>query len=120
VAGLVRGKALAALDAAPLEPVEDAAKQARRNGYWYRVLRKDNSTAPPEEYQLDTGGQGGPKTFNRNRFGYVSYPMEYPVTGVRTFIINEGRMVFWKDNQGEPVEAWPDEATLKREWIPVN
>jgi general secretion pathway protein G len=119
VAGLVKG--LAAVDAAPLRPLpEEASKQAQRNGYWFRALRKDGSVAPPEAYQLDTTGSGGPKSFNRNRFGAVCYPMEYAVTGVRTFIVNEARTVFWKDNQGDPVEEWPDAATLKREWTPIN
>jgi general secretion pathway protein G len=112
------GITLASADAAPL-PRESGATPAPplpRHGYWYRVLRKDRSTQPPEDYATDTTGRGGPRTYNRNRFGFVAYPAEYGVSGLRTLIINEATSVYGRDTQGEPVEDWPDDATRKREW----
>jgi len=112
------GVTLATADARPL-PRESGATPAPplpRHGYWYRALRKDRSAPAPQEYALDTTGAGGPKTFNRNRFGFVAYPAEYGVTGARTLIINESTSILWKDTRGEPVEDWPDDVALKREW----
>jgi len=112
------GITLASADAAPL-PRDAGATPAPplpRHGYWYRVLRKDRSAPPPQDYAVDTSGAGGPKTYNKNRFGFVAYPAEYGVSGLRTLIINEATSVFWKDTQGEPVADWPDEVALKREW----
>ncbi len=112
------GITLASADAAPL-PRDAGATPAPplpRHGYWYRALRKDRSAPAPQEYAVDTSGAGGPKTFNRNRFGFVAYPAEYGVSGLRTLIINESTSVFWKDTQGEPVQDWPDAVALKREW----
>lgn len=113
---------LAAADASPLPGRElpKAAPKAPWRGYWYRALRKDNSANPPEEYQLEPVRKGGPRALNRNRFGFVGYPAEYAVTGTRTFIINESMSVFWKDTQGEPVDEWPDDAALQREWALVK
>jgi hypothetical protein len=110
--------ALAAADAAPLPEFASAkaASPLPKGGYWYRVLTRDNSTKPPEDYQQDTLNAGGPKTHHTSRFGAVSYPAEYGVTGSRTFIVNESGSIFWKDTQGDPVDDWPDAETLKREW----
>ena len=109
---------LASADAAPL-PRENGATPAPplpERGYWFRALKKDRSVRPPEDYAADTSDTGGPKTYNRNRFGFVAYPAEYGVSGMRTLIINEAMSVLGKDVQGEPVDDWPDDVTLKREW----
>ena len=107
------GRSIETADAAPLE---EPAERTPHKGYWFRALRRDKGVAPPEAYAQDTVGKGGPRTGNRNRFGFVCYPADYGVSGVRTFIVNESTSVFWKDTQGEPVEDWPDAAVLKREW----
>jgi general secretion pathway protein G len=108
---------LAAADGAPLDE-EALAKLAERQpkaGYWFRAMQKDNSQNPPAEY-LQATTPGGAKTYNTSMFGFVAYPAEYGVTGVRTYIVNENNTLFWKDTQGEAVLEWPDDITLRQEW----
>lgn len=107
---------LAAADGAPLdeEALGKLAERQPKAGYWFRAMQKDNAQNPPAEYQQATIA-GGAKTHNTSQFGFVCYPAEYGVTGVRTYIVNENNTLFWKDTQGEAVLEWPDDATL-REW----
>jgi hypothetical protein len=110
---------VAAADAAPLgdgEELSQVVEREAKGGYYFRVMTQDNSGSNPEPYQKDTGGrQSRGKVYHPSQFGFCAYPAEYGVTGTRTYIINEGNTVFWKDTQGEPILEWPSDDVLK-EW----
>jgi hypothetical protein len=56
-------------------------------GYQFRLLARQGKAAP-----------GGARTFNMtNGFGFVAYPARYRSSGVMTFIINQGGVVYQKD-----------------------
>lgn len=44
---------------------------------------------------------------NKDRFAFCGYPATYGKTGRRTFIIGQENVLFQKDTEGKPVQAWP-------------
>jgi outer membrane lipoprotein-sorting protein len=111
---------VAAADGAPLEDGAAITKLAPRSpkaGYYFRVMTSDKSSGTSEPYQTDTGGTPNRgKLFHTSAFGFCAYPAEYSEGGLRTFIINEGNTVFWKDTEGEPVLEWPSDKELADDW----
>lgn len=116
-------------DPAPLEggklacypdPITKHGEAGPKSGYHFRALREDLSTQPASTvYAQDTDGSGE-KCRNSSRFGAVAYPAEYGVDGTKTFIINEGNTMFWKDTGGEPVLDWPTDAEVAESWHKVD
>jgi outer membrane lipoprotein-sorting protein len=111
---------VAAADGAPLEDgaaITKFAPRAPKAGYYFRVMTSDKSSGTSEPYQTDTGGTPNRgKLFHTSAFGFCAYPAEYSEGGLRTFIINEGNTVFWKDTEGEPLLEWPSDKELADEW----
>lgn len=117
---------MALADAAPLEAgaaggkipaLTDFGQPAPKAGYHYRVMTHDNSSGKSEPYAAETNPDDKMgKVHSNASFGFCAYPAEYGVTGTRTFIINEGNTIFWKDTAGEAVLEWPSDDELKAEW----
>jgi hypothetical protein len=107
---------VALADGAPLNDgaaLEKLGEREPKFGYWFRVMQKDASVTPIEEYQQETTGKAGAaKVHHTSRFGFCSYPAEYGVTGKRTYIISENNTIFSRDTGGEPVLEWPNDADL--------
>ena len=90
---------------------------APKAGYYFRVMTHDNSNGKSEPYATETSTDDKMgKVHNNSCFGVCAYPAEYGASGRRTFIINEGNTIFWKDTAGEPVLEWPSDDDLKAEW----
>jgi type II secretory pathway pseudopilin PulG len=93
VAGLYRWglieRGVAEADTRPLNPLVPNPIPFR--GYYYEVLRLDNSVTPPEAYGQDTDKKSG-KVHNVNRFGFVAYPAN--PAGTYFLMINENNSVF--------------------------
>jgi hypothetical protein len=115
---------IALADGAPLEKgaaggkipaLTDVGQPGPKAGYYFRVMTHDTSNGKSELYAQDTDAKMG-KVHNTSSFGFCAYPAEYGVTGTRTFIINEGNVLFSKDTAGEPVHEWPSNDELKSEW----
>ena len=115
---------VATADAAPLKAgaakgeyagMEKFASMQPRNGYLFRVLKRYLPADVP--YALDTGGSPAMgAVHNNSRFGVCAYPAEYGIGGLRTYIINEGNTIFWKDTGGRPATDWPRDGDLKAGW----
>ena len=72
----------------------------RRNpyhGYYYRILKAQGKNAPGGEYDYVVDGKmiGG--------FALVAYPAEYGSSGIMTFIVNQGGVVY-QSNLGKDTE----------------
>jgi len=82
--------------------------EAPFHGYYYRLLTRQGSTAAGGAKSYIVNGQltGG--------FAFVVYPAEYQSSGVMTFIINDGDLVYQKD-LGSSTAA---EATAMRAYDP--
>lgn len=121
---------IALADAAPLEagaaagkymPITKFGTRAHELGYHFRVLRIDNSGGAAEIYQQETEGQPKMgKVHNYSKFGVCAFPAEYGKAGRKTFIINEGNTMFWKDTRGQAVMEWPSDEELRKEWQKVD
>lgn len=111
---------VAAADAAPLEipgALAPLDNRGPRGGYLFQAMDRDASAEPPEDYRQDTQGvRKLGKVFHHAKFGACCFPAEYGTSGLRTFILNEGNTIFWKDTNGEPVLEWPSDAELRAEW----
>jgi len=61
------------------------------HGYYYKILKAQGRNAPGGEYEYVVNGRmiGG--------FALVTYPAEYGVSGVMTFIVNHDGVVWQKD-----------------------
>ena len=106
-----------AADAAPLYP--PASGPTPFHGYYYISMERDKSCKPPEEYHQDTADSGR-NTHNRSRFGFCAYPVTYNWRHRRTFIVNEGGVVFSVDSGGKPVTAWPTDSELNERFRPED
>ena len=114
----------AAADAAPLKAgvaggeyagIDRFTSRQPRDGYLFRVLKSDLHVG--QLYAVDTGGfPAMGAVHNNSRFGVCAYPEEYGIGGFRTYIINEGNTIFWKDTGGRPATDWPRDPDLKAEW----
>jgi hypothetical protein len=120
----------AAADAKPLAKgaaggrhpgLEGVAVAAPKAGYFFQAMTHDKSSGTAEGYATNTAGQPdlGP-VHNHSRFGICAFPADYGASGTRTFIINEGNTIFWKDTQGEPVLEWPSDQELKDGWAKLG
>ncbi|MBI2901764.1 MAG: DUF2950 family protein, partial [Planctomycetes bacterium] len=91
---------------------------AAYHGYRFRALREDKQVTANGGngvYRQDTDGSEE-KLHNTSRFGLCAYPEEYGVAGTRTFIVNEGNTLFWRDLEGETLPDWPTDEELAAEW----
>ena len=78
------------------------------HGYYFRQLLKQGADAKggAKDYVVNGKMTGG--------FAYVAYPAEYGVSGVMTFLINQGRVVYQKDLDKTTTDA----ATAMTEFNP--
>jgi hypothetical protein len=78
-----------------LASLEDYAKETDRpkpfHGYYYRILKGQGTHAPGgvKKYLFNGKMTGG--------FAFVAYPAEYRDSGVMTFIVSQGGIVYQKD-----------------------
>lgn len=80
---------------------------APKAGYFFRALRH----ADEDPNALDA----------HSRFAACAYPANYPVSGRKTYIIDEGNTIFARDlGSPGPPDVFPDEATLKRDWSKLD
>ena len=72
-------------------------KRTPYHGYYYRILKAQGKNAPGGEYDYVVDGKmiGG--------FALVAYPAEYGSTGIMTFIVNQGGVVY-QSNLGRDTE----------------
>jgi hypothetical protein len=70
------------------------------HGYYYKILKRQGPNAPMGEMDFVVGGAmiGG--------FALVAAPVEYLVTGVKTFIVSHYGIVFEKDFGDSTLEAF--------------
>ncbi len=83
------------------------------HGYYFRVLKQQGSNAPggPHSYVMGKTMMAG--------FALVAWPASYGVTGVHTFILNQGGVVYEKDRGAQssvPPTSYDPDAT----WTPVD
>ena len=66
-------------------------KRSPYHGYYYKILKAQGKNAPGGEYDYVVNGKmiGG--------FALVAYPAEYGNSGIMTFIVNQGGVVYEKD-----------------------
>ncbi|GEM_PF-1229793 len=98
--------------------VETLGKRAPKAGYWYLAMKEDlqvTANGGDGTYRQNTG-VAKEAVYNTSRFGFCAFPAEYGKSGKKTFIINEGNTLFWKDTGGKPVENWPTDAELAKDW----
>jgi hypothetical protein len=111
---------VAAADAAPLAvegPWGKLDPEEAQPDYRFQAMLLDRSTDPPEAYRQDTEGVRKMGIVHHHaKFGACAFPAEYGVSGLRTYIINEGNTVFWRDTGGEAALEWPSDAELARDW----
>jgi len=69
----------------------DASKRVPYHGYYYRILKGQGPDAPGGAYSYLAQGRmiGG--------FALVAWPSAYGNTGVMTFVVNQGGVVYQKD-----------------------
>jgi len=69
------------------------------HGYYFQELLKQGADAKggAKDYVVNGKMTGG--------FAYVAYPAEYGVSGVMTFLINQGRVVYQKDRGKTTADA---------------
>jgi DUF2950 family protein len=99
----------------PKEFAEAAGENPTRpyHGYFFRVLKEQGPDAPGGEHPYVIGKAmiGG--------FALVAWPATYGVTGVHTFIVNQGGVVYEKDRgtrSATPPAMYNPNAT----WVPVD
>jgi len=85
------------------------------HGYFYRMLTKQGADAPGEarEYLVNGHMIGG--------FAIIAYPASYGVSGVMSFIVNQGGLLYEKD-LGEKTAAMASTMTTfnpDKSWKPV-
>jgi hypothetical protein len=92
------------------QPPEKAQPKA---GYFWRVIERDAEGKP---YRQDNDGDGKSCT-NPSKYAVCAFPAEYNKDGIRTFITNESKLVYYKDTGGKPVVQWPGDDPLKQGWV---
>jgi len=87
------------------------------SGYLFIVLQFHQGDDPGMQavYGQDTDGTGR-KVRNPSAFGFCAYPVEYGVTGRRTFLVNEGNTILTFDMGGSPMIHWPLDESLQSYW----
>jgi DUF2950 family protein len=83
-------------DESPIGPYLAQASYNRSDrkplrGYYFRILTEQGKQAPggPRKYIVNGKMTGG--------FAFVAFPAEYRASGVKTFIVNQGGVVYEKD-----------------------
>jgi Protein of unknown function (DUF2950) len=61
------------------------------HGYFFRVLTGQGTSAPKEARQYIRGSR------MTNGFALIAWPASYGASGIMTFIVNQGGIVFQKD-----------------------
>lgn len=120
VSGLYRGTApadrslpikliervVAEADASPLtlpELVPHTVEKPRPfRGYAYVAARAVVVNGKTQKYH-----EGSHR--NPTRFGFVAYPTDYPASGMRTFFVDEGWILYSKDTGGKVPDVLPEE-----------
>ena len=82
----------------PCQP-KQANQHVPFHGYYFQELLKQGADAKggAKDYVVNGKMTGG--------FAYVAYPAEYGVSGVMTFLINQGRVVYQKDRGKTTADA---------------
>jgi Protein of unknown function (DUF2950) len=83
------------------------------HGYYFRVLKEQGPSAPGGQhpYMMGKTMMGG--------FALVAWPATYGVSGIHTFIVNQGNVVYEKDRGARsaiPPTSYDPDAT----WMPVD
>lgn len=104
----------------PKEFAEAAGPNPTRpyHGYYFRVLKQQGPNAPGGEhsYVLDKAKAGAGMI---GGFALVAWPATYGVTGIHTFIVNQGGVVYEKDRGAQsatPVTSYDPDPS----WMPVD
>jgi hypothetical protein len=105
---------LADADAAALKPV---GTRKPYRGYWFVVMKTDDSQGKHEPYGEDTDGTGS-KLKSTTRFGVCAYPAEYGRTGRWTYFVNEYNSSFKRELGGRPLLEWPQDDPSKFSYSP--
>lgn len=96
---------VAAADDRPVASIAPFATRAPKNGTWFRAIRK----------------KGEPPIHATARFAFCAFPSNYPHSGRRTYILDEGNTVFKADlGHGRGIEVFPDEDELRRSWSKLD
>jgi Protein of unknown function (DUF2950) len=91
-------------------------QQSPYHGYYFKILTEQGASAAggPQNYVVNGALMGG--------FALMAWPAEYGVTGVNTFIVNQGGVVYEKDLGAPPNQTAPPLTTYNpdRSWKPVE
>ncbi|MFH1227763.1 MAG: DUF2950 family protein [Planctomycetota bacterium] len=78
-----------------------------KSGYYYRAMLLDENGEP---YNQNPVGKKGIKACNSTKFAFVAYPSSYGISGVDTFIVNEGGTIYFINpgsDANKVVLKWP-------------
>lgn len=108
-------------------PITQFSALKPRHGYWMQALRRDLSDG--EVYAKQPGAGATGNNFNSERFGFVTFPDDFPDGGKIAFMINEGNTMFKRQmpsgvrpmtpgrDVADPMYAnWPSDGELKNCW----
>jgi hypothetical protein len=104
----------------PKEFAEAAGAHPTRpyHGYYFRVLTEQGPNAPGGQHSYILAKSGSSEGMIGG-FALVAWPAQYGVTGIHTFIVNQGGVVYEKD-RGEktatPVTSYDPDPS----WTPVD
>jgi hypothetical protein len=73
-----------------------------RSGYFYVAITHFEYEGKSIPYDDGTH-------LNREAFGFAAFPSDYPSNGRRTFIVDRGNQVWWKDIGGIAPELFPEQ-----------
>ena len=104
-------------DVAPLKP--GVAEPVPFGGYLFLALERDTSIVPPEQYRQDTD-QSGRKVHHLSKFAFCAYPAMYDWRHRRTFIVNQGQVIYAVNNDGNPITEWPTDKELAEKFTKLD
>jgi len=103
-------------DARPLFPLTKGTVPLA--GYSYQALERDNSVPGPEGvYKTDTD-KSGRKVHHETKFGFCAFPKDGG-SGKYVFFVNENNTIF-RQATPQPIDAFPDDRTLKSSWSRID
>ncbi len=103
----------------PIRLIEISVAAADDRPLW------DNSRlfrpAPLKGYSFRTLRQADEKGIDPNRFAFCAFPIDYPKSGRKTFVVNEGNTIFMRD-LGRPggIEVFPADEELRTRWAKID
>ena len=78
-----------------------------KSGYYYRAMVWDENG---NSYNQNEVGDKKVKSANQEKFAFVAYPAIYAITGVRTYIVNQGGTIYAIDpgsDKDKIILRWP-------------